>query len=85
MLTVLLDQARQTQLTDQLRKALTSRSVIDQAVGILMAQERCTSAEAFALLRRASQRANRKLHAVASEMVGSTGGEPPRSSPFIEG
>lgn len=50
-----------------------------------MAQQRCTSAEAFALLRRASQRANLKLHAVASEMVGSTGGEPARSSPFIEG
>ena len=43
-------------LSDHLRTALSSRSVIDQAIGILMAQQRCGPDEAFALLRAVSQR-----------------------------
>jgi hypothetical protein len=37
-------------LTDQLRASLASRTVIDQALGVIMAKQRCTSAEAFDIL-----------------------------------
>ncbi|MCU1346298.1 MAG: hypothetical protein JWL70_2564, partial [Acidimicrobiia bacterium] len=49
--------------------ALASRDVIGQAKGILMAQSHITSDEAFDLLRRASQRLNQKLVAVAEGVV----------------
>jgi GAF domain-containing protein len=54
-----------------LRAALTSRSVIDQAIGILVAQQRCSVEEAFALLRKASQGRNIKLRDVAADIVAS--------------
>ena len=44
-------QASAAALTGQLRAALASRAVIDQALGIIMAQERCTSTQAFAIWR----------------------------------
>ncbi len=61
----------QVTLTEQLRTALTSRSVIDQAMGIIMGQRRCTAEEAFAVLRAASQRRNIRLRDVARELVDS--------------
>jgi len=61
--------AEQTALTAQLREAMTSRSVIDQAIGVLMAQNRCSSSEAFDVLRRASQNRNIKLRTLATEIV----------------
>jgi transcriptional regulator with GAF, ATPase, and Fis domain len=54
-----------------LRVALTSRSVIDQAIGILIAQQRCSVEDAFALLRQASQGRNIKLREVAAQIVAS--------------
>jgi ANTAR domain len=42
-------------LAECLRASLASRSVIDQTLGVLMAEQRCTSAQAFAILRTASQ------------------------------
>jgi GAF domain-containing protein len=56
-------------LSDHLRIALSSRSVIDQAIGIVMAQRRCDPATAFATLRTISQRRNIKLRTVAAELV----------------
>jgi hypothetical protein len=56
-------------LSDQLRIALSSRSVIDQALGIVMAQQRGTPEQAFAALRTISQRRNIKLRVVAAELV----------------
>jgi len=56
-------------LNDQLREALASRDVIGQAKGILMAREVCTPDEAFDILRRGSQRTNRKLRDVAQDLV----------------
>lgn len=53
----------------QFERALASRDVIGQAKGILMAQSHITADEAFELLRRASQRLNRKLTSVAQEIV----------------
>lgn len=52
-----------------LRRALESRAVIEQAKGILISQSRCSEDEAFELLRKASQRSNRKLHDIAVELV----------------
>lgn len=59
-------------LTDHLRTALSSRSAIDQAIGIVMAQRRCAADEAFATLRVISQRRNVKLRVVATELIART-------------
>lgn len=56
-------------LTENLREAMRSRSTIEQAKGILMAQSHCTPDEAFDLLVRASQRENRKLRDIATEIA----------------
>ena len=42
--------AHDTEVTAQLREALSSRTVIDQAIGILMGQSRCDADAAFAVL-----------------------------------
>lgn len=75
-------QASATTLTGQLREALASRAVIDQALGIIMDQERCTSAQAFAILRNASQNRNVKLRDIARQVITSGSGEPPQPGPF---
>jgi GAF domain-containing protein len=56
-------------MTQQLQEALTSRAVIDQAKGMLMGQHSVSADEAFELLRRQSQRENRKLRELAQELV----------------
>jgi GAF domain-containing protein len=56
-------------LADQLENALTSRAVIEQAKGVLLARTGCSLDEAFDLLRVASQHQNRKLRDVAAEVV----------------
>jgi GAF domain-containing protein len=61
----------------QLEQALASRTVIDQALGILMAQQKCTAEEAFALLRTHSQNNNRKLRDVAVDLIVRVSGRPP--------
>jgi ANTAR domain len=45
-------------LSDHLRIALSSRSVIDQAIGIVMAQRRCDPEEAFGTLWTISRQRN---------------------------
>jgi GAF domain-containing protein len=57
-------------------EALRSRAVIDQAVGIIMAQQRCPADEAMRLLRAHSSNANRKLRDIAVEIVERTSGAP---------
>ncbi len=69
-------------LTDQLRESLSSRAVIDQAVGVIMAQERCGQDKAFSMLRMASQNRNVKLRLVAQETVLGVTGEAPQPPPF---
>jgi len=76
-LTVSLRQVRQLQVQSQLAEAMVSSSIIDQAVGILMYQQRCTAAAAFDLLRRASQNRNRKLRDIATDIITNISGEPP--------
>jgi GAF domain-containing protein len=58
-------------LNRQLVEALETRDLIGQAKGILMEREHCSSNEAFDILRRASQRTNRKLREIASDLVAS--------------
>jgi transcriptional regulator with GAF, ATPase, and Fis domain len=59
--------ARQTM--EQLRTALTSRAVIDQAKGILMALHRITAEDAFQHLVKASQEQNAKLRDIAQDFL----------------
>lgn len=80
-LTILLRHARHTVLDDQLREALATRAVIDQALGILMVTHKIRSSEAFAILRHASQTTNRKVSTIAAELIQTMTGhqpEPPR-------
>ena len=69
------DKSRHTSLdacqqeVDQLRDALDTRPVIDQAKGMLIARHGCSAEEAFEMLSAASQRENRKLRDVAVAMV----------------
>ncbi|WP_338780845.1 GAF and ANTAR domain-containing protein [Streptomyces sp. DG1A-41] len=51
------------------RTALLSRSVIDQAIGILMARERIDARDALERLRRASQHRNVKLRDLCGQLV----------------
>jgi GAF domain-containing protein len=81
-LEVILHQTDQALLREQLDAALRSRAVIDQALGILMAQQRCTAREAFDLLRQASQHRNRKLRDVAADVVTAGTGRPPDPPSF---
>ena len=61
--------AESFELAQQLQHAMESRAVIEQAKGILMAVQRCSADAAFDILVRASQNQNRKLRAIASEIV----------------
>ena len=60
---------RSSRLNDQLRQAVATREIIGAAKGILMEAQRCTRDQAFDILRRASQRENRKLRDMAEELV----------------
>jgi ANTAR domain len=73
--------ARQMTEVSQLQQALASRSTIDQALGVLMAQNRCTRDEAFAILRRASQTRNVKLRDVAAALIERFTGHPAEPPP----
>ncbi len=69
-------------LAAQLEQALRSRAVIDQAIGIVMAESRCDADQAFGTLRRASNNRNMKLRDLATEIVLRVGGSP---SPRLPG
>lgn len=60
---------RARELADQLRTALQTRAVIDQAKGILMAAHGITADEAFAVLVEQSQRDNSKVRDLAEQFV----------------
>ncbi len=61
-----------------LETAMRSRSVIDQAIGAIMAQQRCDAEQAFGILRSASQHRNIKLRDLCRDLVTSIGGRPPQ-------
>jgi GAF domain-containing protein len=56
-------------LASQMAEAMESRAVIEQAKGILIAQQRVTADEAFDILIRASQSSNRKVREIAEALV----------------
>jgi GAF domain-containing protein len=58
-----------TKLNLQLQQAVASREIIGEAKGIIMERQSCSRDEAFDILRRASQRENRKLRDLAEELV----------------
>jgi GAF domain-containing protein len=55
-----------------MRVAMDSRAVIEQAKGVLMAQRHIDADQAFDILRDASQRYNRKLRDISEGIVAST-------------
>ena len=69
--------AHHVEISDQLRAALTSRTVIDQTIGIIMGQNRCDADTAFDVLRNASQNRNVKLRIVAAEIILAVSRKPP--------
>ena len=60
---------------DDLAAALKSRTVIDTAIGAIMAQNRCSRDAAFQILFRTSSHRNIKLREVAASIVSSVSGE----------
>jgi len=65
------------QLSENLTQAMDSRSTIDYAIGILLANGATTPDDAFQILVRASQRENRKLRDIAARWSST----PPSASP----
>jgi GAF domain-containing protein len=61
--------ARATDDVTNMRRAMASRAVIEQAKGILMERYKITPEQAFTLLTHASQRSNVKLRDVAEELA----------------
>lgn len=69
---------RITQLSEarnDLATALRSRTVIDMAVGAIMAENRCSRDKAFSILTKASSTRNTKLREVAATVIASISGE----------
>jgi GAF domain-containing protein len=60
---------RAQRLAGQLEEALSTRGVIEQAKGILIARQGCSADQAFQLLVQISQRSHVKLHDVARDLV----------------
>jgi AmiR/NasT family two-component response regulator len=60
--------AEQERQIENLQLALQNSRTIGVALGILMATEKMTRADAFGVLSRASQRLNRKLSGIAEEV-----------------
>ncbi|MDQ0029692.1 hypothetical protein J2S89_001513 [Arthrobacter bambusae] len=54
---------------EDLESAMQSRTAIDLACGVIMAQNRCSQAEAMEILTRVSSNRNRKLRDVATELI----------------
>jgi hypothetical protein len=71
--------AHYSETAANLRATLQSRTVIDMAVGIIMAQNRCSQDGAFGILKAASNTRNSKLHDVAAAVVNAMGQGPART------
>ncbi|MFC4905110.1 GAF and ANTAR domain-containing protein [Kocuria oceani] len=69
--------ARHQDTETDLVAAMSSRTAIDVAVGVLIAQQHCTQAEAFELLAAAAARRGVKVRDLAVELVKSITGEAP--------
>ena len=69
--------ARARDLAGQLNQALRSRAVMDQALGIIMAESKIDAERAFAVLSRASNNRRMKLKDLAAEIVTRVSGQAP--------
>jgi GAF domain-containing protein len=69
---------------DDLEAAMKSRTAIDVAVGVIMAQNRCSQASAMAILRTASNSRNIKLRDVAAGVIESVSPDPALRTHFDE-
>ncbi|WP_158375390.1 ANTAR domain-containing protein [Cellulosimicrobium cellulans] len=74
MAAVLAQNAALRRRVRDLELAMRSRWAIDQALGVIMAQNRCDAPEAFAILRRASQSRNQKMSTLARRIVAQVAG-----------
>lgn len=70
-----LNMAQLRDARDDLSAALKSRTVIDTAIGAIMAQNRCSRDAAFQILVKASSYRNIKLREVAAIIISGIGGE----------
>jgi hypothetical protein len=82
VLTLAVRQAATTTPASQLRAASLPAPSSIQAIGIIMAHERCTQAQAFAILRGASQNSSLKLRDIAGRIVTSDNGRTPQPPSF---
>ena len=76
-LRVAIRQVKDSTLLSQMEQSLRSRTVIDQALGIIMRDQRCTATTAFELLRRESQNNHRRLYDIAADLITTTTGHAP--------
>ncbi|MEV0499963.1 ANTAR domain-containing protein [Streptomyces spectabilis] len=68
--------ARLKEENRQLRQAVDSHAVIDQAIGVLIALHRLTPATGWEVLRETSQHLNIKLRTIAELVVHAPSGRP---------
>ena len=69
---------RNESVTD-LKEAMKSRTAIDIAIGIIMAQNRCSQEEAFGILKSVSSSRNEKIRDIAASVVTSIGQAEPET------
>ena len=69
---------------DDLAAAMQSRTIIDIAIGAIMAQNRCGRAAAFKILRNTSNNRNMKVRDVAAAVVASIAGDTDMTARFEE-
>ena len=62
------------------QQAMESRTAIDVAVGIIMAQQHCTQQQAFDMLAEVSSLRNIKVRGLARDLVESIGKTPPKTT-----
>jgi GAF domain-containing protein len=84
ILTLAIQRLEQDRTARELQEALASRSLIDQAIGVIMAEQGCDAHVAFDLLRHRSQTRNRKLRQVAEDLITRVSGAPPVETPPFE-
>ena len=71
--------ADERDLAENRAQAMLHRTVIDMAIGVIMARSNCSTEEAFEVLKRASNNRNVKLREVAAEIVQHVHPAPPQT------
>jgi GAF domain-containing protein len=64
----------ETALSARLRQSLASRSTVDQAIGIVMAERMCSAERALVVLRELARERRTTLHEIAGDVVARTDG-----------